>query len=443
MKKLFEGNIRKNFFVFAFPLILTSLFTQSYNFINTYMAGHFLGDIGISSTGSISPFFTFISSMCWGYATGFSIYAAGLFGKSEYKKMLNVIKQNLLITSGIIILLAAVCILGRNVIFDFLNIEEAIRKETSVYFIIMMSGLVINHQVWCGVYISNAVGITFFPFLASILTSIMNISGNYILVKICGLGIAGIALATVISNTVAMVFYYIVLLRTFRKMEIPLSGVYFDKKEISISFKYGFPTMLQQSVMYICTTLVSPLTNSCGADAIAGYTIGMRFYDLNANIYQNSNKTVSNYIAQCVGAGKEGMIKKGIKTGLIQTLLFLAPFLAVTVIKADFFAELFLNGEESIHFATVFIRFCMPFVLFNVINNLLHAIFRSMGAGKYLVLATGVYSLSRWLFSLILYTRFGIYGIYAGTVLAWVTEAIYGMIIFFSGKWKSKNLKEF
>jgi len=87
-------------------------------------------------------------------------------------------------------------------------------------------------------------------------------------------------------------------------------------------------------------------------------------------------------------------------------------------------------------------QFCMPFVLFNVINNLLHGIFRSVGAGKYLVFSTVVYSISRFGFSYLLYDKYEMYGIYAAIVLAWVTEAIFGMIIYFSGKWKSPEYRE-
>ena len=440
MKKLFEGNIRKNFFIYAFPLILTALLSQSYNFINTYMAGHFLGDTGISSVGSVTPFSTLISSLCWGYVTGFSIYVATLYGRNEYKSMINVIKTNILITSLVIVCFSISCILFKEPIFNYLNIEHELKKDASIYFIIIMAGLVINHQVWIGVYVANAIGITMFPFVASFITSFLNILGNYILIKYFNLGVAGIALSTLISNFITAIFYYIVLGKAFLKMGCVLSGIYFDRKEISTSFKFGFPTMLQQSVMYICTMVTSPLTNSCGSNAIAGYTVGMRLYDLNAAVYQNSNKTVSNYIAQCIGGEKYHLLKKGIKTGIIQTGLFLLPFLAITVFGAEFFGDLFLDNEEGISYASSFMKFCMPFVVFNVINNLMHAIFRSMGAGKILVCSTVVYSLTRIIFSYLLFGRYKMYGIFAAIVLSWIIESIYGLGMYFFGNWKN-NIK--
>lgn len=441
MKKLYEGNIKKNFFVFALPLILTVFFSQAHSIIDTIMAGRLIGDHAISATGSTAPFVTLISSICWGYGTGFSVYAAVLYGKGDYSKMFNVIKVNFFLSSAAVVLFSALCIAFHEYIFDFLNIEAALRKEALAYFAIYMAGLIFLHINWCSVYILNAMGLTTLPFIASVASNILNIGGNYVLIKYAGLGVAGAALATVLSSFCIAVFYVIMILRTFKKTGVKLRGIYFDKEELSLSWSYALPTMLQQSVMYLCTALVSPLTNLCGANAIAGYTIGMRLYDVNAGVYQNSNKTVSNYIAQCIGAGKHSLIKKGIGIGLLQTILFLLPVLSFTVFGAEPISEIFLDDPAGIHYAKVFIQCCMPFVVFNVINNILHAVFRSTGAGRFLVIATVVYSISRFGYSYLLYERFEMYGIYAAIVLAWITEAVFGLIIYFSGRWKSAEYK--
>ena len=82
-----------------------------------------------------------------------------------------------------------------------------------------------------------------------------------------------------------------------------------------------------------------------------------------------------------------------------------------------------------------------PFIVFNVFNNLFHAIFRSTGAGRYLVTSTVIYALARFGFSYLLFERFSMYGVYAAVVLSWITEAIYGSVIYFSGKWKTPELQ--
>ena len=442
MKKLYEGNIRKNFFAFALPLILTAFLSQAHTIIDTLMAGMLIGDSAIAATGSTAPFITLISSMCWGYGTGFAIYATILFGKGDYPKMYNVVKMNFVTSTAVVFLISVLCIAFHEYIFDFLNIEQAMRRDAFAYFSIYMSGLIFLHLNWCSVYITHATGLTTLPFIASIITNVINITGNYVFIKYCGLGVGGAALATILSSFVVATFYIVILLRVFKKLGCNLKKLYFDFDEIRLSVNYAVPTMLQQSVMYLCTAFVSPLTNMCGSNAIAGYTIGMRLYDVNANVYQNSGKTVTNYIAQCIGAKKHGMIKEGIRIGLVQTLLFLLPFLAVTVFAATPISKAFLDNAEAIEYAKIFMRYCMPFVVFNVINNLMHGVFRSAGAGRYLVVATVVYSIARFGFSYLLFDRFEMYGIFAAVVLAWITEAIFALWVYFSGRWKSEEYKK-
>lgn len=441
MKKLYEGNISKNFFLFALPLIITTLFSQAYNIINTIIAGALLGDSSISAIGSTAPFISFISSLFWGYGTGVAIYVAVLFGQNSYAKMVNVIKVNLLVSSLGAIIISVLCLIFYNTIFDCLNIEAALRREAFLYFSIYISGLFIFNLSWCCLYITHSLGLTVLPLISSVMTNVINIAGSYVLIKFFNFKVTGIAISTVFSGVCTTAFYMFMLIKTFKELGVKTGGIYFDKTEFNKSWSFAFPSMLQQSVMYFCTAVVSPLTNGFGADAIAGYTVGMKLYDLDSGVYQNSNKVVSSFVAQCIGAKKYALIKKGMKTIIIQTFLFLLPFLAVTVFFSGSISRMFLDSSESIHYAEVFMRFCMPFVLFNSINNLMHAVFKSAGAGMQLVVSTVIYSVSRILYSYLLYERLEMYGIYAAIVLSWITEAIYGLVIYFSGKWKSEEYK--
>ena len=199
MKKIYEGNLRRNFFFFALPLVITILFSQAYNIINTIMAGYLIGDEAISAIGSTAPLISFISSLCWGYGTGISIYVAVLFGRGDYKRMANVIKVNMSISSVLVIFLSTICILFYNNIFDFLNIEPYMRKDAFAYFGIYIAGLIFLNINWCGVYIANALGLTKLPLIASVITNILNISINYILIKIFDMGVSGTAIATIFS----------------------------------------------------------------------------------------------------------------------------------------------------------------------------------------------------------------------------------------------------
>ena len=108
-EKLYEGNMRKKYLMFAIPLILSELLSQSYNFINSMMIGKFIGSAAFASTAATAQLIEFIDSIFYGYLTGVGIYVSVLFGKNEKKRMLNVIKLNFLITSFAAIIFSVLC----------------------------------------------------------------------------------------------------------------------------------------------------------------------------------------------------------------------------------------------------------------------------------------------------------------------------------------------
>ena len=84
-EKLYEGNMRKKYLLFAIPLILSALLSQSYNFVNSMMIGKFIGSEAFAATAVITELIELLNSIFYGYLTGIGIYVSILFGKSEYE----------------------------------------------------------------------------------------------------------------------------------------------------------------------------------------------------------------------------------------------------------------------------------------------------------------------------------------------------------------------
>ena len=108
IKKLYEGNVRKNYLLFAIPLILSALLSQSYSFVNS-MIGEFIGSEAFSATAVTAELVELLNSIFFGYLTGIGIYVSVLFGKGDYEKMLNVIKLNFLLSASLAIIISLVC----------------------------------------------------------------------------------------------------------------------------------------------------------------------------------------------------------------------------------------------------------------------------------------------------------------------------------------------
>lgn len=447
-EKLYEGNMRKKYLLFAIPLILSALLSQSYNFINSMLIGKFLGSEAFAATAATAELIEFFNSIFFGYLTGVGIYVSVLFGRNEKAKILNVIKLNFLISTIFAITISVLCNVFCGQIFDLLNVNDEIYKNAESYFRIYVSGLAVFQFNWGFTYIANGMGMTKLPLLASVLSGVFNVSLNYLFLSVLGLGIGYSALATDVSIFIVVVFYFIIYKKLFKDFGVSSKGIVFNKEDIKNSFDYGFPSMLQQMTMYSSTAIVSPLANTCSTAALSGYSVANKAKNLILAVYQNSSKANTNLIAQAMGAKRIDKIKQGIKIGIQQGLMFFCVTLALFMIFARQFTGLFLDpAEDAVSFSVSvnIIRFLFPFLFFNVFNNLFHGIFRAIGSGRLMFISTLIYAVSfvafAYLFFAVLPTDLRIYGVYMALSAAYITEMIFAVVIFILGKWKTPEYK--
>ena len=440
MKDLTTGNIYKTFIWFAIPMALSGLLSQAYSIINTIIAGKLIGEAGLAAVGATAPLLDAISSLFWGFCVGFSVYVANLFGAKQYLK----IKESI-ITMYVALFVATVTVgiimlIFNNQIFNLLNIENTIRNDVFKYFSVYMTGFffIIFGQV--SVAMINAFGIGKFPLYMSVLSTVLTISGNIVSVAVFDLGVMGLALSTVLASVVITVMYIFEIKKIFKELGVHNEKIRLRFGVIKESFSYSGSAMMQQLIMYVAPLIISPFINAIGSSATAAYTVVTRIYNIIASVYQNSAKTLSNYAAQCMGAKKYSQVKKGVYVGFFQGLMFIAPFLLICVFGAKHTCMLFFtkgSSGEALNYDITFSVSFLPFIVFNVINNLFHSFFRGVNAPACLLFSTIIGSVSRVLTSIyFIKSGYGMNGAYMGWVASWIIEAVFVVYIYYSGRWK-------
>lgn len=445
MKDLTSGSIYKNFILFTIPMVLSAVLSQLHSTVDTIIAGKFLGETGLAATGATSAFLTMISCMMYGFGTGFGVYAARIFGQKDYKRLKSEV-YNMLIFSGIFIeVIGIIMCLCVSPVIDILEVDPAIIKETKQYYTIFCLGFAFIIQNGYFIYIMNALGSSGFPFIISIISTFLNITGNILTITVFGWGVAGVALSTVFSTLVTNIINLIHLKKCFTRLEIPKERFKFDMAWLKNSYRYCLPSVFQQGVMYFASVIMSPIVNGIGKSATASYTVVIRIYNLSAAIYQNAAKTLSNFVSQSIGAKKLKQINKGLVIGFVQGVLFILPLLLVSVFGAEFVCEMFFSSDTSkqaVKYAVVFSKYYMPFIVLNLANNLFHAYFRGIGEMKFLFISTLIGSVSRIAASFILVEYFEMYGVFAGWALSWGTELIITLFVFFISFSNTEKIKK-
>lgn len=433
MKDLTEGNLYKNFIWFAIPLILAALFSQAYNTIDMIIAGRFLGEEGLAAIGATSTFLTLVSSVFWGFTGGFGVYIAKLFGAKDFLQLKSQIVNVCLVFMAALVVCSGTILMCREPIFDFLQVDEGIRFAARRYFSVYVAGLVLILLNNFGVFVMHALGCSSFPFFMSVVSAVINITGNIVSVAVLGWGTTGIAVSTLLAALTVDICYARKVWACFREMGVEREPVRFVPGCIRDSWKYTLPVTVQQTAMYLASMAMSPVVNGIGSAATAGYVVVLKIYDLNATIYQQSSKTVSNYAAQCVGAKKYRNLKKGLWVGLLQGVLFVVPAIAVCWLFARPLCRAFFPAEyvgEGLSYAVRFVRVYLPLLLINLLNNLFHAFYRGIAAMKWLMSSTFIGAGARVGLSLWLAPGMGIEGIYLGWALSWLIEVLFSVAVY-------------
>lgn len=431
-KNMTEGSLPRNFLLYAIPLIFASLLSQAYGTVDAVIAGKFVSDTALGAIGATSSFFTMVNTAFGGFAVGFAVYNARLFGQGEFARLKRDTVTVLLFLGLLGVAVGGLCLLLRDPLFTALRVDPILWEETEGYFTVMVIGyplLLLNAAL---VQILYGLGVTGFSFTVTLLSAVLNVGGNLLAVLCFGMGVEGLALSSLLSTLAAVLLYLFKLLRVFRGLpterRLPLHPAC-----LLTSLKYSLPTCLQQMTMYLAGLLVAPEVNALGAAATTGFSVAMRFYDLAAQSYQNSSKPLAVYTAQCIGAGKEERIPRGLLWGLFQGALLMAPFVLVSVLWAEPLSALFFReGEagESMAFAVRFARGFLPFLFINMVNNLGHAFLRGMGSMKLLLFSTAVGSVSQIVATKLLAPALGMEGVYLGLVIAWGAEAVFFLFLY-------------
>ena len=440
MKDLTKGNIYKTFFLFGLPLVLAGVLTQAYSVINSVIAGKFLGETGLAVTGVTAPLDNFVNSVFFGFGVGFAVYLTRLFSSKEYGKLKHSFFTCYIVTAVLLIIVESLLVIFYNPLEKVLQIDEAIQRDSFIYFFILRFAQIFVVLNIFAVSMLNGMGITGYAFLMSLISSVINIAGNILSIIALHMGVAGIALASILATSVVHVGYMVKIARCFKQLNVE-KKIVVNVKLMTPGLSYGLPNMVQQASMWAVGLLISPLINGMGVEATASYAVVMQIYNFLAAIFQNSSKTVTTYVAQCVGTKQPEKIKKSVFVAFLQYMAFTLPFILVCAIFYKPVCGLFFKANASDlskTYAYNFARIYLPFIVFSIVCNLFHGFYRGAKAMYHLFFVSIFGALVRYVASVILIKSMGMNGFYLGWVISWVVEAIVNIVLFCLGKWQPK-----
>lgn len=374
MKKqldLTEGNIFKALTAFILPLILGSLIQQLYTTADAVIVGQFAGKAGLAAIDSVHTLFKFPINFMSGLSSGATILISRFYGARDRKSLDCCVRtaHTLALILGIICA-AAGAILTPSLL-HIMVVPEDIYPQTLAYCRIYFGGIwaVILYNMNAGIL--RAFGDSKRPLYALILSSFLNIAGDFLLVGTFKLGVQGAAIATVFAQAVSVVYTYQLLVKAQRPQDQnPLWRPHFCTEHMTYMVKIGFPLALQAMLFPIANSIVQASVNGMGTNSIAAWGICDKMNMLIWLISDAMSPALSTYTAQNIGAKKYGRVKMGT---LLGTAMSSGSVLLVSVILyfgADFIGRWFLSAADAtaiIPLVVHYTRMMAPFFVFYAI----------------------------------------------------------------------------
>ena len=345
-KDLTSGSPMKLILGFTLPILFGLLFQQFYNLVDTMIVGKLLGAQALAAVGSTGSINFCVIGFCTGVCSGFAIPVAQRVGAKEFSKMRRYVYNSAYLSVLFALVLTAATGLGCRAIFTLMRTPADIFADAYLYILIIFLGIPTTflYNLLAGIIRSLGDSRTPVYFLA--LSSVLNIALDFILILHFHAGVAGAAIATVISQGVSGLACLWYMGRRFPVLRASRRERRLDGHTCRVLCMMGLPMGLQYSITAIGSIVLQSAVNGLGSLYVAAVAAGTKFYQLLACPFDAMGAAMATYCGQNVGACKLDRLGRGVRCCSLLGLGYSLAALAAMLLLAPQCAMLFLDPQE-------------------------------------------------------------------------------------------------
>ncbi len=314
-KDMTLGSPWKRIMEFSVPMLLGNIAQQLYNTADSVIVGIYVGDNALAAVGSASPILNLLLALFVGISTGAGIVISQSYGARDRESLSKNIGNCITLTFAATIVIMIFGPMITRPMLQLLDTPESILNWCADYLNIYFYGIIgfFFYNMLSGVLRGLGDSVSALGFL--LLAAALNVVLDLMFVAIFGMGVPGVALATVIAQAISAVFCFIKLMRMGDLFDLNRSTVRMDKRIAGRIIRIGVPSGITQAIMACSMMVVQSLTNSMGEMVIAANVIIMRVDGFAMMPNFSFGQAMSVYTGQNVGAGKWDRVQKGIRQG--------------------------------------------------------------------------------------------------------------------------------
>ena len=312
-----EGPILPKMLRFAVPLMLSSILQLLFNAADVVVVGKFAGDDALAAVGCTGSLINLLINLFMGLSVGANVMVARHFGAKRESELKKSVHTSMLLSVLGGLLLTGVGVFFTEGILELMETPAEVLPLAALYLRIYFMGMVPNMIYNFGSAILRAIGDTKRPMYFLALAGVVNVCLNLIFVIVLSWGVAGVAVATVISQTISAVLVVICLLRERGAIRLNLKELKIDKKELLAILRIGIPAGLQGCIFSLSNVVIQKSVNGFGKVTVSGNSAAS---NLEGFVYVSMNafhQATLSFMSQNYGAGRYDRLKKIAVAGIL------------------------------------------------------------------------------------------------------------------------------
>ena len=378
-----HGKMAGKILLFALPLAMTGILQQLFNAADVAVIGQLRGTNSMAAVGSNSALISLLVNLFVGISLGTNVVIARHTGEGDYQGIHDAVHTAVpfALIGGV-----ALSVIGEIVAGPLLHLMEVDKEIFPLavrYLRIYLLGLPVIFLYNFEAAIFRSRGNTRTPLICLTTSGVINVILNLLFVAGLGMDVEGVAIATVISNTISALLLFVLLLREQSEIRLYLKQMKISGRELRMMIRIGLPAGLQSAVFSISNMTIQRAVNSFGADVMAASSAAFNVEIFAYFIVNAFGQACTTFVGQNLGAGYPDRCRKATRTCLLLDTVFTAALSVIILVFGNKLLAIFNASPAVAEFGMIRLKFLVSTEVLNMLIEVMSGAMR--GYGKALV----------------------------------------------------------
>lgn len=389
--KIVNGSIFGQLLLFFFPILFGTFFQQLYNTADAMVVGRFVGKQALAAVGgSTSTLINLLVGFFIGLSSGATVVISQYYGAGKADKVHWAVHTSVAfsVVGGLVMMVVGIACAHPALVA--MKTPDDVMGHSMIYLRIYFIGTVANLLYNMGAGILRAVGDSKRPLYFLIISCFVNIALDLFFVAYLKIGVAGAALATILSQCISAAMVMVCLMRTKDIYQLVWKAVRIDRRMLRRIVRIGFPAGMQSIMYNVSNVIIQTGVNTLGTDNVTAWATYGKVDGLFWMMISALGISATTFVGQNYGAGRMDRVRKGtsvcmgigvLLTTIVGVVLYTGGYLLV---------DLFTEGAEVRRISMELVRFMVPTFITYIAIEVLSGTLRGVGDAWMPLVITGV-----------------------------------------------------